>query len=57
MTYVADGCAALSAGGHPVRRVLMVMPPCGSPPARAAVRMQKCVHMLSWISLASRSLL
>jgi hypothetical protein len=42
-------------GGHGTRRVRIVTPPCGRPPARAAVRIQKCVHILSWISLASRS--
>jgi hypothetical protein len=43
--------------GQVTQRVRMVMPPCGRPPAKAAVRTQKWDHMLSWISLASRSLL
>jgi hypothetical protein len=43
--------------GQASQRVRMVMPPWGRPPARAAVRMQKWDHMLSWISLASRSVL
>ena len=37
--------------------VLIVTPPRGRPPARAAALLQKCDHMFSWISLASRSLL
>ncbi len=43
-----------AASGQGTQRVRMVMPPCGLPPASAAARRQKCVHMLSWISLASR---
>jgi hypothetical protein len=43
--------------GQGTHRVRMVMPPWGRPPASAAARTQKCDHMLSWISLASRSLL
>jgi hypothetical protein len=42
---------------HATQRVRMVTPPWGRPSARAAARMQKWDHMLSWISLASRSLL
>jgi hypothetical protein len=43
--------------GQVTQRVRMVMPPWGRPPAKAAVRTQKWDHMLSWISLARRSLL
>lgn len=31
---------------------VLMTPPCGRPPVSRAVRMQKCDHMLSWISLA-----
>jgi hypothetical protein len=41
--------------GQFTHRVRIVTPPRGRPPARAATRTQKCDHMLSWISLASRS--
>ncbi len=44
-------------GGQSTQRVLIVTPPFGRPPARAAARTQKCDHMFSWISLASRRLL
>jgi len=46
-----------SGGGQSTQRVLIVTPPRARPPARAAARTQKCDHMFSWISLASRSLL
>jgi len=36
-------------------RVLMVTPPCVRPAAIVAARRQKCAHMFSCISLASRS--
>ena len=47
--------AAAATWSQGTQRVRMVMPPCGRPPASAAARRQKCDHMLSWISLASRS--
>jgi len=60
----ASGRAGVAAAGgwltfqdHATQRVRIVTPPSGRPPARAAVRTQKWDHMLSWISLASRSLL
>lgn len=37
------------------RRVSMVTPPRGRPPAMPAAPRQKCTHMLNWISLATRS--